>query len=188
MRFRLIKLLNQLVTVFLPTNRLVMLEVPYQPAKPGDCGIACVAMVLKFKRTPHVDLESLITRYKNANYYQDPIGWKHVGLVEILRKNGATAKYKKYQTLLSLVNYLRQGKPLIASLKVPTIETISQTDLYQPETVEAEFAGHLVVLVGIENGSFILHDSRSVGIYTKNTVVPFRTFAQIFTGNCIVAD
>ena len=159
----------------------ISLNTPYRESLPGNCGLACVAMIV-----PDVKIETLVKRYKQPPYYLHPIGWTHKGLVEILADLNTHYQSKKYQTINQLIAYLSRGKPIIVSLRIPEANNVSNTKIYQAIDSSQKKTGHLCILTGVNNQGMILNDPRNLLIYSQHTITPLSVFAQIFTGNCII--
>lgn len=187
MRLKFIKLINRLQCTFLERNDKSQLKIPYQNAEPGDCGIACVAMILLWKHVNFGSFASFIKKYKTQSNYIEPIGWRHHSLLAIINGYSIRAEYHSYKTIFFLRNKIRRRSSVIVSVKVAQYTDISQKQLYMPvNSNNKALAGHLIVITGYCNEGFIVNDPRNVGVYTKGLIVPYFTFANIFSGNCIV--
>lgn len=169
----------------LNTNDYINLEIPYAKAQPGNCGIGCVAMIIAFKNTVSPKVPSLAHNYKTAQYYIDQIGWKHDGLVSILKDNGINAWRAEKQAIQQIVENLRRGQPVIVSVRVPEIANLAKQGTYLPQESSIAPTGHLCVVVGVQGLSLLLHDPRDIGKYKNGLVVSVDDFQRIFTGRCI---
>ena len=163
----------------------VSIPVPYEPAPPDDCGLGCVAMLLKFKNVSIPTIQQLSRQYKNKEYYIDNVGWKHDGLVAILEQFGIAAYRVGHQGIFQISHSLKKEKPLIASLRVPRVDNLAKDGVYVSEDKSQPLIGHLCVIVGIENGNILFHDPRNIQIYKDKLRVPFTDFRKVFTGRCI---
>lgn len=166
-----------------PSQDTIDINVPYHQAKPGDCGIGCVAMILDWFRI-QTDVTSLNKKYCSTDYYLSKTGWKHQGLVQILKDYQISATSYKFITLKFLVAQLRQGRPLIVSLQVPEIDNLDEKN-YQKIDSSLPSTGHLCLLKGIINQSLILHDPRNIKGYGPNLKINIRDFIPYYTGRCI---
>jgi uncharacterized protein YvpB len=108
-------------------------------------------------------------------------------MAQILHEYHIKSSYHKYKTLLYLLSELKKGHPTIISVRVPTVDTISPSQLYKGVN-DVEYTGHLCVLKGYENGYFIINDPRNVYEYSESVRVPPKVLSDIFTGNCIVVQ
>ena len=173
--------LNRLLSLIPYPKKKVLLKVDYVASDLGNCGIACVAMIVR-----DVSVNELINSYKKEPFYKDPIGWYHNGLVHILAQNGHRAKALRFQTVVQLRNYLSNGQPVVVSLKVPFPDNIDANVVYKAIDRKKELTGHLCVLTGFDQQGFYLHDPRNIRNYSKNVYVPYGRFAEIFNGSGIL--
>lgn len=163
----------------------LLLNIPYTKASLGNCGIGCVSMILKSKKIKSPTVIKLSKKYKKNNYYIKNVGWKHDGLVSILKEFGIDAYRKEQQTVSDLAQSLEKNKPIIVSLKVPSAENLSNDGTYKSRDKLLKHVGHLCVVVGINEGSIILHDPRNIGKYKKYLKININEFLKVFTQRCI---
>lgn len=163
----------------------ISLTVPYETALPDDCGIGCVAMLLKFRDISTPTIKQLSEEYKNEKYYMNNVGWKHDGLTSILQQFGVDAYRAEHQSIFQIVRNLKNEKPVIVSLRVPEIDNLSKEGVYMGKEKSRPLIGHLCVVVGVFDESILLHDPRNVTIYKDYVQVPFADFKRAFTGRCI---
>ncbi len=180
--FKLLRFRNCLESYFYKPSKTKVLNVPYISAKPGNCGIGCIAMLL---RLPSV--ENLERKYKTNNFYNKKLGWLHQGMMNILEGYGLKSLSRKFQSMDDVTKNIYNEKPVIVSLQVPEPNNLG-TGLYSKQDKSKPNVGHLCVVTGITQKGFIIHDPRNVGIYSKNLTVPFCVFAKIFTGNTIIVE
>lgn len=183
----IIRLINRYHSKFISSSPNYHIPVSYQDAKPGDCGIACVAMILKWKHINVGSFGTFVSKHKTEENYLEPIGWRHLAMVQILREYHIRSSYHKYKTLSFLLSELKKGHPTIISVRVPTVDTISPNRLYKGVN-NVEYTGHLCVVKGYENGYFIINDPRNVYKYAESVKVSPTVLSDIFTGNCIVVQ
>lgn len=183
--YQIVSLKNQLEQTLSPVStQKINLKIRYQAAKPGDCGLGCVVMLLNYYGKT-ITIESLKKKYKKSPYYIDPAGWTHQGLVDICNTNNASAKAYRFKSMRFIVDMLEKGKPLIVSLRVPGIDNLHGLEVYQKKNSQLTLEGHLCLVSGVNDGLVVIQDPRNIGIHGKNTKVPIKTLLNIFTGNCI---
>lgn len=163
----------------------ISLAIPYEAALPDDCGVGCVAMLLKFRDVPTPSVQQLSREYKSDKYYMNNVGWRHDGLVAILQQFGVDAYRAEHQSIFQIVRNLKNEKPVIVSLRVPEIDNLSKEGVYMSKEKLRPPIGHLCVVVGIYDGGILLHDPRTVTIYKDYLKVPLADFKRVFTGRCI---
>lgn len=168
----------------------ISLQVPYVSSSPGNCGGACVVMVIKSHGVKIESSDDFITGLRNENNYIENVGWTHKGLAEIAADYGVSIRSYRYKSAEFVIRQLQNEKPVIVSLQVPDYDNVSQKELYAKKDQSEPLSYHLCVAVGMEmvddQPCVILHDPRNIGIYTKNVEVPLGLFRKIFTGNCLV--
>ncbi len=178
-------LYNYLSTPFQKSKSALDLSVFYQPAPPGLCGIACVFMIVN-PPSKKVTFSKFASKYHSEKYYHLKKGWRHQGLVDILNSNKLQAKINKYQPTGSLIAHLTKTRqPIIASILVPPFNNLASKGWYKKKQAKPPNETHLVVVKGVKNNHLIIHDSRNIFHYSKNTLVPINEFNKVFTGNFI---
>ncbi len=80
------------------------------------------------------------------------------------------------------------GKPVVCSVSVPDIDNLDQKELYLPIDSEKKTSKHMILAIGFNGNSIIVHDPRDIGIYSKNLKIPNIVFSKIFNGNGIVLN
>lgn len=163
----------------------ISLAVPYEAALPDDCGIGCVAMLLKFRDIPVPSVQQLSREYKSDKYYINNIGWIHDGLASILQQFGIGAYHAEHQNVFQIVRSLKNKNPVIVSLRAPEIGNLSKEGIYESKEKLQPLTGHLCVVVGMYDRGILLHDPRNVTIYKDYLQVPLADFKRVFTGRCI---
>lgn len=167
--------------------RKILTNTHYIESNPDDCGIACVAMILKSKNQKNITVGKLSAKYKKEGYYHHKIGWNHQGLANVLTENGITASAHRFKSLRSIYQQVLKRKPVIISVLIPERDNLGK-NLYTKKNNTRTLVGHLCLVIGIEGDNFILHDPRNIGVYSQNLKIPAKTLTRIFTGNCIVID
>ncbi len=163
----------------------ISLAVPYEAALPDDCGVGCVAMLLKFRGIQTPTSQQLSREYRGEKYYMSNVGWIHDGLVAILQQFGVNAYRTEHQNIFQIVHNLKNKNPIVVSLRVPEIGNLSKEGIYESEDELQPLTGHLCVAVGIGDGNILLHDPRNFTIYKDYLQVPLDDFKRVFTGRCI---
>lgn len=166
-------------------NINILLKVPYIQTEPGNCGIACVAMLIAYTNNLFPEVEKLVKEFKIPENYLENIGWKHDGLIAILKRFDIQTHRAENQTFHEIIKHLEMNKPVIVSVRVPKITNLSKYGTYLPENTLLAPIGHLCVIVGTVNSTFLLHDPRNIGKYKANLTITFEDFLRIFTGRCI---
>lgn len=174
-----------MISIWFRPKETFSAEATYISSTLGNCGIACVAMLIDEK------LPVLLEKYKRAPYYDDEIGWYHYGLEKILRNYRVVAEVKKYLLLTQLKKLLENKKLVIVSLAVPhpnNLAELQENNAYQPLNKNQKNIGHLCLLRGFNAEGFYLNDPRNLKGYAENVFVPYSTFVKIFKGNGIVVS
>ena len=161
---------NRLLFYFHPKiQQKIQLTVPYVTSKPGNCGLACVSMILSFNQKTHV-YSQLIKKYKNPHFYDSLKGWIHTKLAFLLNKFNLSYKSHKCFFTTNLLAH-------IAKTKQPVIVSLLSKKNHQ-------FEGHLCVLVGMDKQHFYIHDPRE-NFNGRSLSLTFTEFNQQYSGNCI---
>lgn len=183
----LFRLRNQLLSWITPPHHgVIELPLAYVAAPPGQCGLACAAMVIEVFTQQVIQVSELAKKYQShRRYYLDKVGWTHHGLVDLMAKYDIHAQVFKWRSQHFVINQLLHRRLVIVSLSVPELDNASQSEPYEAINPHHPFTKHLCVAYGYEAGNILLHDPRGIGIYTK-VRVPVKRFTEIFSGNGIV--
>ena len=129
------------------------------PELPSDwhhraCGVASLKMLMDYWQSQNTQNQSaatndLLLQGLELNAYQENIGWKHVGLVNLAKKFG----YKGYNQDLAMITDSRAWDELLQDLqKYPLIVSVHSN--FDKENKD----GHLLVLAGIDNKEIYIYD------------------------------
>ena len=165
----------------------ISLDVPFESAPQGDCGLGCVKMILKYKRVKSLSIQELSKKYKDE-FYIEEIGWKHDGLIKILNDYELGAYRKSDQSFIQITDSINNNRPVIVSLRVPSMNTISEKGIYINRGNDQEQVGHLCVVVGYDDDNVVIHDPRNIFKYKDFLHVPKNDFLRVFTGRCIYLE
>ncbi len=124
-------------------------DIPAIEWKKEACGIAALAMEMEFFKPKSVSVTKLLLEALDAGAYTTDVGWNHKKLSALAELYGLAGKnydlwnsasdaaFTKFKELLT-------GGPVIVSIH----------NKFNP----AATLGHLVVVVGIEDGTIFYHD------------------------------
>ena len=114
--------------------------------KHRSCGICALAMAMEFLDGDKINLDNLIKEGLKINAHLKNVGWIHQGLVDLAKKYGFQNSFrkewpedKKNETIKYFVEFLENDIPVLASVK-------------------NKEGGHLVLIVGMEQDGFYIHD------------------------------
>lgn len=166
------------LTQIMPSTTI---DVSYSNGPQGDCGIACVDMVLK---TYGKQLDKDWTKYRNEETYIEDIGWKHSGLKLIIENHSDLGvDIFKYKSLEFVLEKLSKNQLIIASISVPTIDNLSEELLFESIDSSKKLENHMVLCVGYDEENIIINDPRNIGIYTQDLKISKQLFRKKFNGN-----
>jgi len=166
----------------------IRLNVPYFDSQPGNCGLACIQMLLGYYQRQVPTQKQLTRKYKSKPfYYLEPFGWTQQGLITILDNHGLPSISTDYVGLSTVIKRVGDRKPVIVSIQVPSINNLHSSKLYRPNNSQLLSEGHLVIITGIKDSKVLVHDPRNIGKYTAFLSVDYSVFNQIYSGRYIYA-
>ena len=147
-----------------------------------SCGICALKMAMEFLGLPagkaggeKINLDNLIKEGLKINAYLKNVGWVHQGLVELAKKHGFQNSFKKEwpegeknDGIKYLIELLEKEIPVLASVK-------------------NKEAGHLVLIVGMEQDGFYIHDPDAYNAEEgRFKFLDLQEFFKIWKGRIIV--
>ncbi len=137
-----------------------------------SCAIVCIQMVLGAKTDKTT--RTLIDEGLELCGYdtQNDIGWYHTSLVMLAKKNGLSAKAKKFVAINQIASFLFENQPVMASVK-------------------SKSGGHFLLVYGvsIKNGrleKFIVHDPYDLKTSGQAKEISTNEFNKLFTRRIII--
>ena len=109
-------------------------------------------------------------------------------MIKILNDYRLDAYRRSDQSLTQIVDSINNNRPVIVSLKVPSIDNISENGIYINRYDDQEQVGHLCVVVGYSDNDVIIHDPRNINKYKDFLHIPKDDFLRVFTGRCIYLE
>lgn len=159
---------NQLhFSLFHHSGSVKPLHINHFHSRPGECGLASAAMVLKFfnKSSSYSKLKA---KYSTAKFYDQKLGWKYSGLIQLLADFNIKALHHKHLPTASLLRLLKHKQPIIISI-------------YNPK----QHSGHLCLLTGHNQKAVTVQDPQEKTKNKGKVSISFSQFNQLYSGNCI---
>lgn len=159
--------------------------------KENGCGIPCVQMVVKNLTNIDTSFIDLLRRGTELHAFEDPTGWIHSGLAQMIEEYGIDASCKKFHSLEEAARQIKNGRVIILSVTAGFRgkEVVVENG---KERIK-ERGGHLVFVFGYKADksasveAFLVHDPDYWPEYRKiNVWVNREELKRSWTGNAII--